>query len=257
MQLHFREKGGGEPLVMLHGLFGSSDNWMGVAPRLAEQFHVLAPDLRNHGRSPHSSEMNYPLMANDVAEFLDARGLSEVFLVGHSMGGKTAMQFALQHPQCVRKLIVVDMAPRTYKPVHEPILAALLALDLSSFQTLKQIEDALAPSIPGLALRRFLLKNIGRNPDGTLFWKINLRGVADNYSRLNEPISAEKPFGKPTLFLRGGNSNHVTKADEPLIQQLFPQVEIQTIEGASHWVHADAPEEFVQRVTNFIQSAGL
>lgn len=238
---------------MLHGLFGSSDNWMGVAPRLAEQFHVLASDLRNFGRSPHSSEMNYSLMANDVAEFLDARGLSEVFVLGHSMGGKVAMQFALQHPQRVRKLVVVDMAPRAYKPVHEPIFAALLALDLSSFQTLKQIEDALASSIPGLVLRRFLLKNIGRNSDGTLFWKMNLRGVADNYSHLNEPITAETHFNKPTLFLRGGNSNHVAKADEMLIHQLFPQAEIQTVESATHWLHADAPEEFVQRVTEFVQ----
>src|ERR1041385_1406893 len=199
MQLYFREWGAGAPLVVLHGLFGSSDNWIGVAPRLAEQFHVLAPDLRNHGRSPHSSEMNYSLMAGGVEKFLAARGLSEVFLAGHSMGGKTAMQFALQYPQRVRKLIVVDMSPRVYKPVHEPIFAALLALDLGLFGTLKQIEDVLAPAIPGLALRRFLLKNVGRNSDGTLFWKMNLRGVADNYSFLNEPISAEKPFTKPTL----------------------------------------------------------
>lgn len=255
MQLHFKELGRGEPLVMLHGLFGSSDNWMGVAPRLAGTFHVFALDLRNHGRSPHSDEMSYSLMAQDVTDLLDSLGLRDVFLLGHSMGGKTAMQLALQQPDRIRKLVVVDMAPRVYKPVHEPIFAALLGLNLESFHAIKEIEEALAPTIPGLALRRFLLKNVGRNPDGSLFWKMNLRGVSNNYPRLNEPLAAEAPFEKPALFLRGGQSNHVMRTDEPQIRDLFPNPEFQTIEGATHWVHADAPDEFVRRVSQFIGGA--
>ena len=253
MQLHFRELGGGPPLVMLHGLFGSSDNWLGVAPALAENFHVFALDLRNHGRSTHDAEMNYLLMARDVEAFLDARGMTTVFLLGHSMGGKVAMQLALTRPEKIQKLVVVDMAPRVYKPVHEPIFSALLALDLKSFHSLKQIEDALAPAIPGLGLRRFLLKNVRRTPDGSFSWKINLRGIAENYPHISAAVTALRSFDKPALFLRGGKSHHVAPADAPHIHELFPRAEIQTLEEAGHWVHADAPGEFVRHVTEFLQ----
>jgi esterase len=253
MQLHFRELGSGQPLVMLHGLFGSSDNWLGVAPALAENFHIFALDLRNHGRSTHDAEMNYLLMARDVGAFLETQKLTNVFLLGHSMGGKVAMQFALQHSTMIEKLVVVDMAPRVYKPVHEPIFAALLKLDLKSFQSLKQIEDALAPEIPGLGLRRFLLKNVRRNSDGSFSWKINLRGIAENYPNISAAVTAGKAFEKPALFLRGGKSHHVLPSDEPHIRELFPRAEIETIAEAGHWVHADAPREFVRRVTEFLQ----
>ena len=253
MRLHFKESGQGTPLVILHGLFGSLDNWLGVTPKLAEHFQVFVVDLRNHGQSPHSAEMNYPLMAEDVAKFFDARELTEAALMGHSMGGKVAMQFALSHPERVQKLVVVDMAPRVYKPSHAAIFSALLALDLSSFETRHQIEDALGPAIPNLVVRRFLLKNLGRDEAGKLFWKINLWGIAENYPLLGEALSATTPFVKPALFLRGGKSNFITAADEPMIRQLFPQAEMQTIDAAAHWVHADKPEEFTSRVLNFLR----
>ena len=252
MQLHFKQLGRGDPLVLLHGLFGSSDNWFGVAPKLAEKFHVFIPDLRNHGQSPHHDEMDYPLMAADVEKFLAAQKIESASVIGHSMGGKVAMQFALDFPARVKKLVVVDMAPRAYRRAHDHIFESLLALDLKSFQTRSQMEDALAAEIPSLNLRRFLLKNLGRNDDGSFRWKINLRGLSENYSRLGEVLGEVAPFTKPTLFIRGGKSDYIADADELEIRRLFPAAEIQTIASANHWVHADAPEEFVQLVLDFL-----
>ena len=253
MQLHFKQLGHGEPLVLLHGLFGSGDNWFGVAPKLAEKFHVFAPDLRNHGHSPHHAEMDYPLMAADVEKFFAAQKIENACVIGHSMGGKVAMQFALDFPARVKKLVVVDMAPRAYAPAHDHIFDALLALNLAGFQTRQQIEDALATAIPSLNLRRFLLKNLGRDEAGLFRWKINLRGIADNYSNLGEVVLATAPFAKPTLFIRGGKSDYLTVADMPEIRRRFPAAEMQEIAGANHWVHAVAPEEFVRRVLEFLQ----
>ena len=252
MQLHFKESGQGRAVILLHGLLGSSDNWHPIASRLAGSFHVFAVDQRNHGQSPHSDEMNYSLMAGDLNEFMAAHGLETATVIGHSMGGKTAMQFALQFPERVEKLIVADMAPRAYAPAHEKIFVALLALDLKSFATRQQIEDTLAPEIPDLVLRRFLLKNLGRDSAGKFFWKIHLRGIAGNYRRLREPVSGAAPFTKPTLFVRGGKSNYINPEDEPLMRALFPSVEIRTMTEAGHWVHADQPEEFLRLVLNFL-----
>ena len=253
MRLHFKESGQGNPLVILHGLFGSLDNWLGVAPELAEHFRVFVVDLRNHGQSPHSAEMNYPLMAGDVVKFFAEYGLAEAAVLGHSMGGKVAMQFALSHPERVQKLIVVDMAPRVYKPSHAKLIAALQSLDLSAYQTRHQIEEVLVKEIPSLAVRRFLLKNLGRDAAGELTWKINLPAIAENYPALGEAIFTTRPFTKPSLFICGGKSDFIRAEDEAMIRQLFPQVEIQTIEGAAHWVHADKPEEFTSRVLKFLR----
>ena len=252
MKLHFKESGQGRAVILLHGLFGSADNWHPIAQRLAESFHVIAVDQRNHGQSPHSDEMNYPLMAADVNTLMAAQGLEHAAVIGHSMGGKTAMQLALQFPERVEKLIVADMAPRAYAPAHDKIFAALLALDLTMFQTRQQIEDALAAEIPNLVLRRFLLKNLGRAADGEFFWKLNLRAIVENYPQLREPLPHTSVFTKPTLFLRAGKSDYVNAEDEPLIRALFPQVHFQTIAEAGHWLHADAPEEFLRQLFAFL-----
>jgi esterase len=252
MQLHLKESGQGRAVMLLHGMLGSADNWHYIALRLAGSFHVFAVDQRNHGHSPHNDEMNYPLMAADIEEVFAARGIESATVIGHSLGGKTAMQFALQFPDRVEKLVVVDVAPRAYAPAHEKIFAALLALDLKSFSSRQAIEDALAPEIPDLVLRRFLLKNLGRNSAGEFFWKMNLRGIAENYWRLREPLSAPAPFAKPALFIRGGKSNYINPEDEGLIRELFPRSEIQTITNACHWVHADQPEEFLRVVSEFL-----
>ena len=252
MQLHFKQLGHGEPLVLLHGLFGSLDNWFGLAPRLAEKFHVFIPDLRNHGHSPHNESMDYPLMAADVARFFAVQKIKSASVIGHSMGGKVAMQFALDFSARVKKLVVVDMAPRAYLRAHDHIFEALLALDLKAFQSRTQIEEALAVKIPSLNLRRFLLKNLGRDEHGKFIWKMNVRGVAENYSRLGEGLRPQNQFEQPTLFIRGGKSDYLAEADVAEIHRRFPAAEIQTIAAANHWVHADAPEEFLRRVLDFL-----
>jgi len=252
MQLYFKESGQGKPVILLHGLFGSSDNWYFIAQKLAVKFRVIAVDQRNQGQSPHSLEMDYPSMAGDVAELMAAQRITSAAVLGHSMGGKTAMQFALQFPDLVEKLVVADMAPRGYEKMHDKIFAALLGLDLAVFSARSQMEEALAPAIPSLTLRRFLLKNLGRNPHGKFFWKINLVGLADNYARLREPLSAAVPFTKPTLFIRAGKSDFITAADETRIRELFPAAHIETMSEAGHWLHADQPEEFGRLLLNFL-----
>ena len=256
MQLYFKElgQGDGAPLVMLHGLFGSSDNWFNVAPRLGCKCYAL--DLRNHGHSPHSEEMDYALMAGDVAEFLDAQKLEAANVLGHSMGGKVAMQLALTYPARVRKLVIVDMAPRPYSPEHQPIFEVLLALDLKQFHSRREIEDALAPGIPDLTLRRFLLKNLAHEPqDARAFkWRIPLPVIFTNYPKLCEPINPQgRRFERPALFLHGGQSPYVSEADVPQIRKLFPQAVIETIPQARHWVHAEAPDDFVRYVSEFLK----
>jgi pimeloyl-ACP methyl ester carboxylesterase len=196
--------------------------------------------------------MDYRLMAEDVNEFMEANRIERAVVVGHSMGGKTAMQFALQFPAKVQKLLIEDMAPRAYAPVYAPILAALRALDLTRFASRGEIEDALAPEIPSLTLRRFLLKNLGRDASGKLFWKINLSGLAENYPRLGEPISHPQPFLKPALFIRGSQSDYVAEADEPMIRKLFPKAEFQTIPEAGHWIHGDQLEAFLELMMRFL-----
>lgn len=252
MQLQFKEFGNGEPLLILHGLFGSSDNWFSIAPKLAAQFHVFTLDQRNHGQSPHSGEMTYPLMARDVAEFLDAQKLESAMVLGHSMGGKVAMRMALDFPERVRKLIVADIAPRAYAPEYEEYFRGLLALDLNKFRSRQEMEEALAPSVPPLIIRRFLLKNLANKPDGLYRWKINLPGLHKNYPRICEAIISEKTFDEPALFLYGGKSDYVSDKDKPMIISLFPHAQFEVIPQAGHWMHADAPEEFVRSVVKFV-----
>ena len=239
-------------MFLLHGLFGASDNWHYIAQKLAENFHVFTPDLRNHGQSPHSATMDYPLMAGDVAEIMAAQGLAGAYVIGHSMGGKVAMQLALQFPERVEKLIVSDIAPRVYAPAHERIFKALLALDLTAYSSRQPMEEVLEPDIPNLVLRRFLLKNLGRDSQGKFYWKMNLRGIWENYPKLAESLTTAKPFIGPTLFVRGGRSDYIQLGDETLIHQIFPQARMETIPEASHWVHADKPEEFLGLVRAFL-----
>jgi len=177
MRLHCQSHGHGFPLVILHGLLGSSDNWLPLARRFAARFQVFAVDLRNHGRSPHAAGMDYPSLAGDLVKFLDAHRLDRVHLLGHSLGGKVAMQLALSSPDCVARLIVVDIAPKTYPARHEHIVESLLALDLKRHHRRREIEDALAPGIPDRTVRQFLLKNLAHDGDGRFQWKVNLREI--------------------------------------------------------------------------------
>ncbi|HLF19353.1 MAG TPA: alpha/beta fold hydrolase [Bacteroidota bacterium] len=251
IQLSFHSYGHGEPLVILHGLLGSSDNWHTVSKKLSAHFLVFAVDLRNHGRSPHSDSFSYETMAQDIKEFLQQHSLSSVFLLGHSMGGKTAMTFALAHPDSVRKLIVVDIAPRDYGAQHDDIFDALYSLKLEQFQNRKQIDETLARTIPSFSTRQFLVKNLSRNDEGSFTWKINLDVIHRNYGELNKAVQGGPPFTKPTLFIRGGKSPYILDEDLGDIKRLFPFSTVTTIQHAGHWVHADTPDEFTNIVLDF------
>jgi len=196
--------------------------------------------------------MDYKLMAEDLAEFMQTHHLAETHILGHSMGGKTAMQFAFLYSGYVRRLVVADIAPRMYAPQHNQILEAMLSLDLAHFTDRKQIAKALEPQIPELALRRFLIKSVARLPSGEFDWKLNLAGINNNYEKLNAELTWNQPFEKPTLFIKGENSDYIREKDEALIRRLFRAPEFRTIEGAGHWVHAEAPEVFVSVVLDFL-----
>jgi pimeloyl-ACP methyl ester carboxylesterase len=252
MELHFEASGNGEPLIVLHGLFGSLDNWRSISARLSGQFTVFALDQRNHGGSPHTPQMDYPLMAQDVVEFLDTRGFSQADVLGHSMGGKTAMQLALSYPDRVKKLIVADIAPRTYPPRHQKMITGMLDLDLDHFESRAQMEAALAPAVPDLTTRRFLLKNVVRKEGNKFFWRMGLEQIQANYSRLTEAVISGEPFLKPALFIRGANSDYLLETDIPEIRRLFPKAEIKTVPDADHLVHTQSPNQFVNLVTEFL-----
>jgi pimeloyl-ACP methyl ester carboxylesterase len=252
MQLHFKEYGQGEPLIILHGLFGSLENWQAISEGLSDAFHIFALDQRNHGRSPHSMEMNYAVMARDIGEFMVQHSLPSTHLLGHSMGGKAAMQFALSQPDKVNKLIIADVAPRIYARSHEHIFKAMLALDPKQFKTRQEIEVALEPEIPEWTVRRFLMKNLTRDANGAFQWRINLPALYQHYDEINQAPAAGTPFEKPTLFICGAQSDYISDADLPEIQRLFPQAEIHTIPNTSHWLHAEAPVEFIRVTREFL-----
>ena len=252
MRLHARVYGHGQPLTILHGLFGSHENWHSISLALARQFQVFAVDQRNHGLSPHSPEMDYRLMADDLAEFLTENRLSRAHILGHSMGGKTAMQFALSYPDRVQKLVVVDIAPRAYQPRHDRILSALLGLDIAVAKDRRQLEHALASAIPDLPTRRFLLKNLKRKPDGSFYWQLGLHEIQKNYSRLGEALTAASPFIGPALFVRGELSEYLRETDLPAIKNLFPKAELETIPGAGHLPHVENPPALLERLNAFL-----
>jgi len=224
--------------------------------QLAEFFHVFALDQRNHGHSGHAPEMSYPLMAEDLNEFLRSQGLEWTHVLGHSMGGKTAMQFALSFPRRVRKLLVADIAPRLYPPFHEQILSALLALDLETYTTRKQIEDALSPAIPELSTRQFLLKNLERDSNGRFRWKIGLAEISQSYECLRQGLSADAPFDGPALFVRGETSAYLTQNDHPAIRRLFSRARLITIPDAGHLLHVENPSAFLKETLEFLRMPG-
>ncbi|MCC6459352.1 MAG: alpha/beta fold hydrolase [Saprospiraceae bacterium] len=250
--MYYREFGQGDPVVILHGLFGFSDNWQTLAKGLAEQHLVITPDLRNHGRSPHLPTHSYPEMAEDLRLFLEEHWVFSTVLIGHSMGGKVAMQFALEHPDMVSQLIVVDIAPGQAEDKHSDIFEALLGLDLRRLQTRQEAEGLLSARIPEVGVRQFLLKNITRHADGSFAWKMNLPVLWKEYPQILAAVGGGTPFDKPALFVRGSRSDYIKDADFAFIKSLFPQAELVTIEGAGHWVHADQPAELLRVFRQFI-----
>ena len=221
LQLYFKKYGtAGKPLIILHGLFGMSDNWHNIARKLSEINTVYTLDQRNHGQSPHSGTMNYGVMADDIWEFMNAENLGEAILIGHSMGGKTAMMFAHKYPDKTEKLIVVDIAPKTYKPGHQVYFDAMKEIDFKASGR-KEIEEQLAEKITDKAEMLFLLKNLYRKDDGEFGLKINLKAIENNYQEIIGEIEFNKPLDIPTLFIKGENSNYISEKDKENIKQKF------------------------------------
>ena len=254
MRLHNTSYGlGSSPaLIILHGLLGSSDNWHSLGKIFGEHFRTFVLDARNHGRSPHSDVFNYHAMSEDVVEFVRQRNLFSVSLLGHSMGGKTAALVSLLHPDFIDKLIVVDIAPRSYQAHHDQVFNALTSLDLGMFEYRKDIDEVLSKKIREVPLRQFLMKNLIRDDSGRFYWKMNLEVLEKNYAQINEELPRDHQFDKPTLFIRGENSDYIQMEDMPIIYKLFPKAKLATIKNAGHWVHVDAPEEFADIVLNFL-----
>lgn len=250
MQLHYQTQGQGQPLILLHGLFGSSDNWGVVAKHFAQHYQVISVDLRNHGKSPHSATQTYAQMADDILTLCDSLGLAQILLLGHSLGGKVAMQFATQHPQRMGKLIVVDMAMRAYADAHTHLIDAMLALDLSQLKTRAEADKALSQRITNTMVRQFLLMNLIKQED-QLKWCINLPALKANYPALQSPVCEGAHYQAPCLFIRGERSDYVQAEDIAQIKRHFVKAQFVSL-PTEHWVHAEQPQLFIQVVEDFL-----
>jgi pimeloyl-ACP methyl ester carboxylesterase len=249
--LHYEEWGGGPAVLILHGLFGSSSNWRSFSKRLARDARVLAVDLRNHGSSPRATVHDYPSMAADVVALLDHLAHPCASVVGHSMGGKTAMEVAIRHPLRVDRLAVLDIAPDASADGVRGVLDVLLAVDLSAARSREDVDAALARHLSDPALRAFLLMGLARREAGAFGWKYDIDAFARNWDALGAPV-AQGRYEGPTLFLRGELSDHIRDADVPAILARFPRARIETIAGAGHWLHAEAPDATLRVVREFL-----
>jgi pimeloyl-ACP methyl ester carboxylesterase len=268
MKLFYRKYGeAGPPLIIVHGLYGSGDNWISIARELADHFEVYTLDQRNHGQSPHSDIHDYPAMREDLRGFMDAHEIEKAVLIGHSMGGKTIMHFAAQWPERVQSLISVDIAPKAYHhlalthqsaPNHAGMIDAMLALDLSNMESREEIDQALSTRIGSGRVRSFLLKNIRRDQEEGFFWRINLPAIRNNLDKIFEGLENETAIpaggitGFPVLFISGANSGYIQAEDLALIRSLFPVAEVVTIPNAGHWVHAEQPALLVKNFKYFL-----
>ncbi len=254
MELHFREMGQGNPLLILHGLFGSSDNWLTIAKQLATSYRVFIIDQRNHGQSPQSDTWNYTVMAQDIEDFCIQHQLNEIFIAGHSMGGKTVMKMAELFPQRIKKMMVIDIAPRYYPVHHHQILKALKSIDFEVINTRKQAEEVLQSIIEDMGTRQFLLKNIYWIAENKLAWRFNLEVIANNIQIVGEatPDNVSTICEIPVCFVKGEKSDYIKKEDELLILNQYPNSEIITIANAGHWVHAEKPVDLMNEMIKFM-----
>ncbi len=251
MELNFKKTGEGEPLIILHGLFGSLDNWMTLAKKLGAHFEVFILDARNHGQSPHSNEFNYDVMADDLYEFILQHNIIDPIILGHSMGGKTAMQFAMNYPTQLTKLIVADIAPKSYPVHHTAIINGMLAIDLNIINTRKGADKELSKHLDDLSTRQFLLKNLYWESKEKLAWRFNLTIINRDIEIIGQGLENTHTFEKPTLFIRGEKSNYITKKDFKPIKTIFPNSQILTLDSG-HWVHAEKPTEFLEILSSFL-----
>jgi esterase len=253
MILHSNTFGEGNPFVILHGFLGMGDNWKTLARKFSEShFEMHLVDQRNHGRSFHSEEFDYHLMADDLKAYCDVNNLSEIVLLGHSMGGKTAMLFASKYPELVSKLIVADISPRYYPVHHDTILEGLSQLDFDYVKTRLEADQVLEAYVPDIGTRQFLLKNLYWVHKGELGLRINLEVLKENVSEVGEALPTHAIFESDTLFLKGDKSEYIGSSDEVIIRRHFPNSEIVTISNAGHWLHAENPKEFYDAVIKFV-----
>ncbi|MCG8414897.1 MAG: alpha/beta fold hydrolase [Pseudomonadales bacterium] len=245
----------GPPLLVLHGLFGSQSNWGWHNKQFAETHAVYGLDLRNHGDSPHSAALDYPLMAADVKSFIEQKQLTGCVILGHSMGGKVAMQLALNSPELVSRLLVVDIAPVAYASKadgHLRVIAGMRALDLTNLDSRREAETQLAGYIEDSSTRQFVLTNLTRSDDGGYQWRLNLDAIEANYDKLREKPEMGSPYTGPTLFVKGALSNYIQAEHETEILEQFPAAEVKIIMGAGHWVHAEKPQALQKVVADFL-----
>lgn len=265
MKLFYRKYGNGPPLVILHGLYGSSDNWGTIAKKLSDSFSIILPDQRNHGQSPHSEIHDYDSMRDDLFELVNDIGLKRFFLAGHSMGGKTAISFALKWPERLNGLLIADISPFTCETGmhseysrHSEILNAMLSFDLADIKVRTEAESHLKEKISSEKIRGLILKNLQRMPDNSFTWKLNVKSLLGNLDKIMEGIKRQTDYnqqitGFPVIFLKGGDSDYIPLKDNKDIQHVFPAAEIIEVPGAGHWIQADKPDEVVKYIKRLLQ----
>ena len=254
MTLNYKTFGQGQPLIILHGLLGSLDNWQTIGKELSENYTVFIVDQRNHGKSPHSDNFNYDLLSEDLYEFMDEHFISSAHILGHSMGGKTAMYFAMKYPEKIDKLIIADIAPVQYEEGHNEIFEALFSIDLSQEDNRNEIDDKLKLKIPNYGVRQFLMKGLTRNDDKELAWKFNVKAIWENYKEILKTFDTDAHFDNETLFIKGQNSDYILDEYKNDILKYFPKAKFATIEGVGHWLHAEKPKEFFELVDEFLEA---
>ena len=253
MLLHSNILGEGKPLVILHGFLGSGDNWKTLGNKFADDgFQVHLVDQRNHGKSFHSDDWDYELMVHDLKAYCAYHSLEKISLLGHSMGGKTAMAFAVAYPEMLNKLIIADIGPKAYPSHHQDILKALSSLDFNTLKTRGEADVVLSDYIKDLGTRQFLLKNLYWESKGKLGLKINLKVLTDNISEVGKALQLDALYPGESLFIRGENSGYIEGLDEIGIKRQFPKAKIATVSGAGHWLHAENPTDFYRIVINFL-----
>ena len=250
--LHATILGKGQPLLILHGYFGMSDNWKSLGDKFAANFEVHLIDQRNHGRSFHANEFDYELLVEDLHLYIKQHNLNNIIVLGHSMGGKVAMQFAVTYPQFVDKLIVADIGPKYYKPHHEYILSALNTVNFQLHTTRKEVEEVLKIDIKEPGVLQFLLKNVYWESKGKLAFRFNLQSLTENNFEVGAALPSFTHFENKTLFLSGEKSNYITNEDESLISAHFSDYKIVTVKNAGHWLHAENPVQFYKEVVSFL-----
>jgi esterase len=252
MQLNYKQIGQGSDVVLIHGLFGSLENLNVIAKPLSEHFRVTNVDLRNHGLSPHSDEMDYLAMANDIVQLMATLKIQKAHLIGHSMGGKVAMQVALTHSELVDKLVVLDIAPVSYPARHTKILEALNAVKNADISDRKQADLIMQPYIEELGVRQFLLKSLYKNDEGKFVWRFNLSVLDNKYSTITDNINANNSCLCETLFIKGNDSDYILAEHRDAINALFKNVSAKIIHGAGHWLHAQKPQAVNKAINDFL-----